>query len=256
MKYLINILCFLIFSIPQNSSGYNRTEALKVYHEANIAYQKLDYDKCISLYEQLIKNNSVAEEVYFNLGNAYFKKGNTAKAILNYERARKLEPEDEDVNFNLKIASLKVVDKIESVPEVFYKKWISSVSSIFPESTWSVITILFIWLLFISLALYVTSLTVNIKKIFFVFAGVLFILTITSGILTAHSYAITNLDEQAIIISSSVYVKSSPDEKGNDLFILHEGTKVDVLDKLNEWMKIRIANGGIGWLKSLEMEKI
>ena len=118
LKYFI--ILFLLFSL-QNVKGANE-EALKIYHQANIAYQKLDYETSIRLYEQLIKNKSISEEVYFNLGNSYFKAGNFAKAILNYERAKKLDPDDEDANFNLKIASLKVVDKIEYVPQIFYKK--------------------------------------------------------------------------------------------------------------------------------------
>ncbi len=231
-------------------------DALKIYHEANIAYQKLDYEKSILKYEELIKNKQVSPEVFFNLGNAYFKAGNFAKAILNYERAKKLEPEDEDANFNLKIASLKVVDKIESVPEIFYKRWINNLSTIMPADTFSILFILLIWLLFASAALYVAGHTVRIRKISFVLIIFFLCLSTAAGILASRSHARAIVDKQGIIMTSSVYVKSSPDEKGNDLFILHEGTKAEVLDELNGWRKIRIANGGIGWMKSDEMEII
>jgi tetratricopeptide (TPR) repeat protein len=231
-------------------------EAMNIYHQANIAYQKLDYEKSIQKYEELIKNKHVSPEVYFNLGNAYFKAGNFAKAILNYERTKKLDPEDEDANFNLKIASLKVVDKIESVPEIFYKRWINSVSTLLPSDTFTFIFILMIWLLFISAALYVTGRSVTIRKVSF-YAIIFFLcFSAASGVIAARSHAKMNLDKQGIIMTSSVYVKSSPDEKGNDLFILHEGTKVEVMDELNNWRKIRIANGSIGWMKIEEMEII
>lgn len=251
---------YLIFiQLSLNSEviyGLSKSDALKIYHEANISYQKLDYEKSIKLYAQLIKEKHLSAEVFYNLGNSYFKAGNFAKAILNYERAKKLLPDDEDVNFNMKIASLKVVDKIESVPEVFYKKWINNLSILFPANILSIILITMIWLLFLSAAIYVTGRTVAIKKVSFILLVIFFCMTFVSGVLAARSHAIARLDIQAVIMSSSVYVKSSPDEKGNDLFILHEGTKVDVLDNLNNWKKIRIANGSIGWIKSDEIEII
>ncbi len=242
--------------IAKTSFAITKTDALKIYHEANIAYQKLDFETSIRKYEELLKNNQVSTEVYYNLGNSYFKAGNFAKAILNYERAKKLEPEDEDANFNLKIASLKVVDKIETVPEIFYKRWINRLSTILPANTFSILLIIMVWLLFISAALYVAGHAVAVRKISFVSILLFLVLTIATGILASRSHQIASVDKQGIIMTSSVYIKSSPDDKGNDLFILHEGTKVEVLDELNNWRKIRIANGGIGWMRMDEMEII
>jgi tetratricopeptide (TPR) repeat protein len=253
---LVYIWLLFLFLCSQITLGFTSGEALKIYHEANIAYQKLDYENSIRLYEQLIKNKSVSEEVFYNLGNSYFKSGNFAKAILNYERAKKLDPDDEDINFNLKIASLKVVDKIESVPEIFYKKWINQFSLLFPPNIFSVILIIMVWLFFASAIGYVVVHSIWGKKISFVLLILFLFLTGISAVMAVRSHAIAHIDQQSIIMSASVYVKSSPDEKGNDLFILHEGTKVDVLDQLNNWKKIRIANGSIGWMKSDEMEII
>lgn len=246
---------FILFNL-QIVKGANENDALKIYHQANIAYQKLDYETSIRLYEQLIKNKSISEEVYFNLGNSYFKAGNFAKAILNYERAKKLDPDDEDANFNLKIASLKVVDKIENVPQIFYKKWINQFSVMFPADTFSIVLIILIWLLFASATFYITANSVTGKKFSFILIICFLFLSGIGVVMASRSYAIARLDKQSIIMSTSVYVKSSPDEKGNDLFILHEGTKVDILDELNNWRKIRIANGSIGWMKVDEMEII
>jgi tetratricopeptide (TPR) repeat protein len=258
MKINLKIFLVCLVFIFAGSSAFSISEkdALKIYHEANIAYQKLDYETSIRKYEELVKNHQVSTEVYFNLGNAYFKAGNFAKAILNYERAKKLEPEDEDANFNLKIASLKVVDKIENVPEMFYKRWINNFSTIMPADTFSIIFIFLIWLLFASAALYVAGNTVRIRKLSFIALIFFICLSTASGILASRSHARASVDKQGIIMTSSVYVKSSPDDKGNDLFILHEGTKTEILDELNGWSKIRIANGGIGWMKSDEMEII
>src|SRR6187455_2725816 len=111
MKKIISLLAIIYFQSILVANGIT-SDPLKVYHEANIAYQKQEYEQSIKLYEDLVKNGDISFTVYYNLGNAYFKSGNFSKAILNYERALKISPDDEDANFNLKIASLKVVDKI------------------------------------------------------------------------------------------------------------------------------------------------
>ncbi len=255
-NYLIYFILLLLLHFALITRASSDSEAIKTFHLANIAYQKLDYEKSINLYEQLIKNKTISEEVFFNLGNSYFKAGNFAKAILNYERAKKLDPDDDDTNFNLKIASLKVVDKIESIPQIFYKRWINQFSVLLPADTFSIVLIVMIWLFFASAAFYISSSTVTGKKISFILIVVFLFLTGLSGVMAVRSHAIARIDKQSIIMSTSVYVKSSPDEKGNDLFILHEGTKIDVLDQIDNWRKIRIANGSVGWMKSDDMEII
>ncbi len=230
--------------------------ALDIYHKANIAYQKQDYGTAIQNYEQLVKLNRISAEVYYNLGNSWFKSGNISKAILNYERAKKIAPEDEDIDFNLKIASLKVADKIETVPQIFYKEWLSSLSTALPANWWSTIFILGIWLLAASAVLYILGNSSRLKK-----KGFLLIISFTGlaiffYIMAEKSYNVNFEETQGVVMSPSVYVKSAPDIKGNDLFILHEGTKVDILEELNDWKKIRIANGTIGWMQNTEIESI
>ena len=253
MKKLLTLL--ILFTLSTCIFAQKKP-ALTLFHEANMAYQKQDYAKSISLYEELTKNGNISAEVYFNLGNSYFKEGNVPKAIINYERAKKIAPEDEDIAFNLKIASLKVVDRIDNVPEVFYKRWIRSLATILPANTWSIVFVIMIWLVFLAAGFYVFTQRSVIKKVSFISCLIFSIFAITTYFLSARSYSISEVEEQAIVISTSVYVKSSPDEKGNDLFILHEGTKVEVLEPFEGWKKIRIANGTIGWLKINEIEKI
>jgi tetratricopeptide (TPR) repeat protein len=257
ISLLVPVVCLMLFCIAASAKpGMTEDQAMKIYHEANIAYQKLDYDKSVALYTELVKNNYRSIEVYFNLGNAYFKAGDFSKAILNYERAKKLDPEDEDTNFNLKIASLKVVDKIDQAPQIFYKRWMSRMAEGLPSNAWTILFILLIWLFFIALALYVIGRTVTSKKVAFFSLLLFLIVTVSVGVLMLKSHVMTNVDKQAIIMSESVYIKSAPDEKGNDLFILHEGAKADVLDEIGDWSKIRIGNGSVGWLRTSEMEVI
>ncbi len=255
MKQKRQFALLLLFSLSTFLFAQKK-DALTIFHEANMAYQKQDYSKSVSLYEELLKDGNISSEVYFNLGNSYFKEGNVPKAIINYERAKKLSPDDEDVAFNLKIASLKVVDRIDNVPEVFYKRWIRSMATILPANTWSIVFVIMIWMVFMSAGFYVFTHRSAMKKVSFISCIIFSIFAVSTYMMSARSYSISEVEEQAIIISSSVYVKSSPDEKGNDLFILHEGTKVEVLEPFEGWKKIRIANGTIGWLKINEIEKI
>jgi tetratricopeptide (TPR) repeat protein len=224
--------------------------------KANEYYKKADYENAVKTYEQILKEGHTSAEIYFNLGNSYYKMGNTAKSILNYERALKLNPDDEDVNFNLRIAQLKVADKIEPLPEIFYMRWLKSLTASLPLSTWSILFLACFWLLFISAAFYLFSFSSAAKRTAFVFILIFMLLSVSSFLIARQSHHTERSSIDAIISSASVYVKSSPDEKGNDLFILHEGTKVNVLDELGEWKKIRIANGTVGWLKANDIAQI
>lgn len=251
-----NLIVFFSLFLLSFSALAESKQAVDLYHKANIAYQKQDYSSAISNYEQLIKMNRISPEVYYNLGNAWFKTGNISKAILNYERAHKLDPEDEDINFNMKIASLKVVDKIEAVPQVFYKRWINSIASILPGNSWSTIFIISIWLLAGSIAAFLIIRETLFKKISFILILIFGTISIVFYTMASRSYSIGYEEQHAVVMSPSVYIKSSPNEKGNDLFILHEGTRVEVLEELDKWKKIRIANGTVGWMNGSELEII
>jgi tetratricopeptide (TPR) repeat protein len=253
--FLSALLISLIMSgFAPAALGQNDPSSL--YKKANTYYQKQDYDNAIKTYEQLIAEGREASEVYFNLGNSYYKTGNTAKSILNYERAKRLAPDDEDIAFNLRVASLKAVDKIEPVPDIFYIRWLRAIATAGSVSLWNTILILCIWLLFSSAAFFALSKSSFRKKAAFVFMLAFLFLGIVSGLIARQSNSIMYHEKYGIISSASVYIKSSPDEKGNDLFILHEGTKVQVLDELGEWQKVRIVNGSLGWMKKADLYAI
>ncbi len=254
LRAILKYIFCIVFSVML--SWVLKADPLADYTKAKEYYQKQDYDNAIKLYESMIKAGNVSAEVYYNLGNSYYKTGNLARTLLSYERAKKITPYDEDVNFNIKIASLKVVDKMDVVPEIFYKRWTRSLALIFSTDSWTTIFLANVWLLFIFLAVYIASRSSSLKKFSFVVACFFIITTISTFLISQKSYAITFVDQSAIITTSSVYVKNSPDEKGSDQFIIHEGTKVDVLDELGDWKKIRIANGSVGWLKAGEIEVI
>ena len=232
------------------------SDPLTEYQKANGLYQRQQYDSAALIYGQLIGQEYHAAEVYFNLANCYYRQDHIAKAILNYERALKLSPDDEDIAFNLKVAQLKVVDKIEAVPEIFYVRWMKSLSNMFTTDGWSRVIIGGIWVMFFFAAVYVLSRSGAIKRTGFLFAAIFFVLTLCTWILSRQSYADHVTQKSAVVMNVSAYVKSSPGDSNTDLFLLHEGTKVDILDEFDNWVKIRIANGSIGWLKDTEIEEI
>ena len=223
---------------------------------ANKAYNKEKYNDAITLYNKVLEKGEESSDLYYNLGNCYFRLNNYPMAILNFERAKKLNPADADIEFNLKISNTKIIDKIETVPQLFFVKWWILLSNLLSYDNWSIVSIIAIGLFFVTLFIYLSSSTYQIKKISFWIGCSLFIITVFSIHFAYRQYSNINAKNQAIIFTPTVTVKSSPDEKGADKFVIHEGTKVLLLDELNNWVKIRIANGSNGWVEKQCFEVI
>jgi tetratricopeptide (TPR) repeat protein len=242
-KFLIIFL--VIFNTLQLAANTANTDI----EAANKAYNKEKYNDAIILYNKVLEKGDVASDLYYNLGNCYFRIANYPMAILNYERAKKLNPADADVDFNLKIANTKIIDKIETVPQLFFVKWWILLSNILSYDYWAIISIISISSFFIILFIYLASTTYQLKKLSFWIGFSMIFITIFSIHFAFKQYNNINALNQAIIFTPTVTVKSSPDEKGADKFVIHEGTKVILLDELNNWVKISIANGSNGWIE-------
>jgi tetratricopeptide (TPR) repeat protein len=227
-----------------------------LYKNANEAYKKGLYPQAISYYRQILDSGGQAEAVYFNLGNAYFKTGDVPSALLYYEKAHKLAPSDEDVNFNIYFANSKTTDKVEPAPEFFVTQWWHSVILFFPVRTLSVLSIVFCITGSGLLVLYLFTSVVAVKKLSF-YAGILLLLSgLTFVFLAGRQKDYFNDHHQAIIFSGSVNVRSGPGDQAAILFILHDGTKVDILDNSNGWIKIELANGNQGWIRQSDTKEI
>ena len=224
--------------------------------EAEEAYAKEDYTQAIELYESVLKSYGESAMVYYNLGNAYYKAGKVAPAILNYERALLLNPGDSDTRFNLQVARQKTVDKIEPIGEFFLTRWIGTVEDVYSVDGWAKWGVASFVLFIGCLVLFFFSKWIRLKKIGF-FAGICFLLIS----LVANLFADSQQDKllhraDAIVFASTVTVKSSPDASGTDLFILHEGTKVTIKSTLGEWSEIQLEDGNVGWMPSKEIQQI
>lgn len=249
MKKIIIYLLFVVAGIPAMYSQ----ETLK---QANDAYAQEDYIKAIEFYEQTAREHGVSADLYYNLGNAYYKHNEFAKAILNYERALLLNPGDEDARFNLDMANTHIVDKIDPVGRFFLSVWIDTLRSSLSSNVWAIIGIVAFILFIGGCYLYLFTSSVRSKKIGF-FGGivVLLIAIMANWFAWGLSNKMENRDE-AIVFAATVSAKSSPAESGTDLFVLHEGTKVSILGKVNDWYEVRINDGNRGWLPASAIEII
>ena len=137
--------------------GASQFDAVREFNNANQLFIKGNYAQAAEKYEELLSNNYKSSNVYFNLGNAYFRMDKIPEAIINFERAKRLSPADEDIDFNLNIANLKIVDKIEPVPEFFVYSWLGIVSRFFSSSGWAMLTVILIWVVFLCLTIFYIS---------------------------------------------------------------------------------------------------
>ena len=220
----------------------------QLFEKANKAYNNSDYTSAITLYDSILTIGLESSELYYNLGNCHYKAQDWANAIWHYEKSLKLEKNDKTTQ-NLELANLKIIDRIEDIPQLFYKKWWSSFISIFNTFSWQLISILIIWL---ALTIKILSQFTNYKKEHFL--SILYSLALISFFATYCSYERNITKKEAIIFSSSVVVNSAPSNNSIDLFSLHSGSKVLIIDNIGDWINIRIANGNEGWINHSEVK--
>jgi tetratricopeptide (TPR) repeat protein len=227
-----------------------------VIEQANEAYSAGDFQKAAELYQSAIKEKGESAAVYYNLGNAFYRLNQIAPALLNYERALLFDPGNKDIRFNLEIAKLKTVDKIEPVGKFFLTEWYDNIRNIRNTDQWSAIAIVCFILFIACLFLFFFSRKTGLKKTGF-YAGIgLLTLCIMANIFASGQKKQLTCRNTAIIFSPTTTIKSAPDRSGTDLFILHEGTKVKITNTLGDWNEIETADGNIGWIKKMEIEVI
>ncbi len=232
------------------------SEADDLMRQGNQAYQDKRYDEAIDTYLKLINSGYEGVSLYYNLGNSYYREGKIGYAILYYEKALRLSPGDDDVVHNLAIANTKTVDKINTLPKFFLFQWWESLLALFTVGGWTRIVYLFYLLFLGSIGLYFFARRSSVQR-YSIFAGfVLIVLLIVSG-----SLWVVNLNRDAnvkngIVIEPTATVKLAPDSTSNDAFVIHEGSKVRALDKVEDWVKIRLQDGKEGWIKQDEVGMI
>ena len=248
MKRYTLLIVLLITSSLSLVKAQDNSESW--FDQANAAYNAGNYDSAVTLYEKVLDAGMESLPLYYNLGNAYYKKHEYPMAIYYYEKALKLDPSNEDAKTNLAIANMAIVDKIEPVPQSFLVRGWQNLRAMFSGDQWAWCSIVSFALLLIALFLYLRGRRIGWRKLGF-FTGIVFLLAfILSVIFAAQLKHDAVTQDHAIIMSPTVTVKSSPSQESVDLFVLHEGSKVTLLDASNGWNKVRIANGSVGWLEA------
>lgn len=246
------IIGLLLMMVDAGYAGINE----ELVEKANKDYAEGLYSNAIEGYVRVLQNGYESMEVYYNLGNTYFKTDDLPSAILHYEKAKKLKPNDPDILFNLNVASNRIKDKIEAVPVLFYKRWWKQLVNAFSLDGWTKFHIACFVLFLMAAAFFFISRKVVIRKISF-WAGLLLFTgsLLTFGIALQQNSSHQQVKE-AIVFDPSLTVKSSPSENSVDLFVVHEGTKVAITDELGEWYEIRIASGSTGWIPGSSVKSI
>lgn len=243
----------LIYLLATMSCAFAQDMGETWFEQANTAYNSGNYDTAVVLYEKILATDMESVPVYYNLGNAYYKRHNYPMAIYCYEKALKIDPSDNDVQANLAIANRAIVDKIEPVPQPFYVKGWRNTRAWLSGDQWAWCSVAAFALLLVALFMFLRGRRMGWRKFGFFMGLVFAVVLAVSVVFAAQLRKLSSTQDQAIIMAPTVTVKSSPSVESVDLFVLHEGSKVDILDGSNGWNQVRIANGSIGWLETDKM---
>ena len=226
------------------------------FKNGNELYQKGDYNGAIRSYESILDAKQQSAEVYFNLGNCYYKLNQVAPAIYNYEKALVLKPNDKDIKNNLNFAKKLTIDEIKEVPKVGFEKLVRDFTATYDYNTWAWISVVlaFLFLLFF-LGYYFSALTLS-KRIFFVGMFIILIAIILSILSAIFERKYYQNERPAIIFKEIVSVKSEPKSTSSEVLELHEGTKVYVLESFAGWDKIQLTDGTEGWLEKTDVKEV
>ena len=254
MQTIKNTLILVLLLFATVSSAQSSVEM------ASEAYRSEDYKRSIQLYEQVVaqqlSEGKESAEIYYNLGNAYFRNGEAAKAILNYERALLLNPGDSDIRHNLRFARTRIEDKIDTSESFFLTNWIYSFKNLFNSNTWATIAIALFIAFLSSIATFLFVRKVWIKKTAFYTGIIIFALLLLSNVFAFSQKNNRIHRNTGIVMAASASIMASPDANSQELFRLHEGTKVKLNKTDGNWIEIEIANGSVGWTSKENVEVI
>ena len=255
MKFSYKVFLIILLAVPVFESFAQELQEDKLNKAADL-YSSGKYKEALDEWMSVYNTGVRSASLEYNIGNTCFKAGNIPGAIIYYERALLLKPADENIQYNLQIVRTNVVDKFVEIPELFFVRWYNFLSLTLSTNSWAKISIIsFIFSLF-ALSLYIYSSRYRYKVIGFWLAIFLLFSSICSVSFSIRNKNLIFNNTKAIIFSPLVNGKSSPDNSGTDLFVLHEGTKVTIEDEVGGWYEIRLSDGNKGWVPANSLEKI
>ena len=247
MLFLVSFFhCFVAFGQEKDTT----------FENANAAYNAGQFEKAVMLYKQILESGQHSAELYFNLGNSYYRLNQVGESIFYFEKAKQLQPTDEDINVNSSFAQNMAIDAVEVLPKSQFTQLKDSIIELFSQEGWAYFIVLLAWLLVLFWGLYLWNKIPFIKRTFFVSSLVLALFLIGSLFIAVIKSANTADTTYGILFNEKMEVWAEPNSRAEVLFLLHEGTKVQMLDELQDWQKIRIANGSEGWIKNAKVRSL
>ncbi len=254
MKLIVkHILWLKLLLVVSFANAGNHQELLQ---QANEAYISENYHQAIEIYEQVRQMQWESSVLYYNLGNAYYQTGQRGRAILNYERALRLNPNDEATRHNLRIVRAELPERYEQLPQLFFLDWRDGFVRLLPVDGWATAIIMLVMALSLCTGLFFVLRVRVLKKAVFMLGLVLLISLFMSIYAANRQYHFHHIRQEAIVMSPRVTAKSAPGERGIDVFVIYEGVKVVIQSELMDWCEVRLPNGNVGWINRETLEVI
>ena len=245
---MIRKLILLSFLLITNSA-LSQEKGDKTFENANAAYNAGQYEKAVMHYKEILENGMHSASLYYNLANAYYRLNQVGESIFYYEKAKQLDPQDQDIILNSTFAQNMAIDAIEQLPKSQITRFQEKTFDMLSQEGWAFLSVLLAWILVLFWALYIWNRVPAVKRIYFISTLILGLLLIGSLTISYTKSSHTAATTYGILFNKKIKVWAEPNSRAEVLFLLHEGTKTQLLDRLQEWQKIRIANGSEGWIK-------
>lgn len=252
MKRAIVFCTLIILSF----SGIVAQTPQERYSQAAELYSSGDFSGAGAIYKKLYEEGFRSRDLLYNAGNAFFKTGDNASAILFFERASLADPADEDIDYNLQIARSKVTDRFETVPQLFFVRWFDFLALLASTNVWAVIALAMFVAALLCAVIFLTIARARGRLLSFWLAAAALLLSILTVSLALHNNSLVNNNNRAVITCSIVTGRSAPGDNGSEIFVIHSGTTVTVEQELGEFLEVRLPDGNKGWLKGDCLEKI
>jgi len=252
----MNTKISIFFALYFWATSLGAADAERLFKAANQAFQSEKFELAIESYEKIVAEGIQSKEVYFNLGNSYYENKQIGKAILNYERALKISSKDPDIKYNLEIANDQIQNAVNKVPGFFLYDWWRGARSIFSSTGWSWLAIIFVWGGIIGIVFWILGISRQQKKRGFLYGLTFLILSALPLTLAYQSYKLEQNSRMGVILDNALSVLSAPDERSSEVLKVYEGTKIEMIDQIDTWYKVRLMNGDQGWLKKGTFEWI
>ena len=246
-------ILFLLLIITNTIASQTTSES---FASANNLYKNEKFEQAITLYKKIELQGFVSSELYYNLGNSYYKINKVGPSIYYYEKALKLNPLNEDVKNNLVFAKRLALDNIEELPKTVFQKFNKNYLQKLSYNQWAIIVVLFSFLASVFFLLFYFAITPAQKRFYFSISSLSFMLLIISFLITYQQYSNTINNKEAIVFVEKTEVRNSPTLNSEVVFTLHEGTKVLVLDLVDDWKKIKLKDGKLGWIIADEIKML